>query len=41
VSLLLSAALAVFITLDGESNWYEGAVLIAIYALIATCFWWG
>jgi Ca2+:H+ antiporter len=41
VSLLLSAVLAVFITLDGESNWYEGAVLIAIYALIATCFWWG
>jgi Ca2+:H+ antiporter len=41
VSLLLSAVLAVFITLDGESTWYEGAVLIAIYALIATCFWWG
>jgi Ca2+:H+ antiporter len=41
VSLLLSAVLAVFITLDGESNWYEGAVLVAIYALIATCFWWG
>ena len=41
VSLLLSALLAVFITLDGESTWYEGAVLIAIYALIATCFWWG
>jgi Ca2+:H+ antiporter len=41
VSLLTSALLAVFITLDGESTWYEGAVLIAIYALIATCFWWG
>jgi Ca2+:H+ antiporter len=41
VSLLLSAVLAVFITLDGESTWYEGAVLIAIYALIATSFWWG
>jgi Ca2+:H+ antiporter len=41
VSLLLSALLAVFITLDGESTWYEGAVLIAIYALIATSFWWG
>lgn len=41
VSLILSALLAVFITLDGESTWYEGAVLIAIYALIATCFWWG
>jgi Ca2+:H+ antiporter len=41
VSLLLSAVLAVFITLDGESTWYEGAVLVAIYALIATSFWWG
>jgi Ca2+:H+ antiporter len=41
VSLLASALLAVFITLDGQSTWYEGAVLIAIYALIATCFWWG
>jgi len=41
VSLLASALLAVFITLDGESTWYEGAVLVAIYALIATCFWWG
>jgi Ca2+:H+ antiporter len=41
VSLLTSALLAVFITLDGESTWYEGSVLIAIYALIATCFWWG
>lgn len=41
VSLVLSAVLAVFITLDGESTWYEGTVLIALYALIATCFWWG
>ena len=41
VSLLISALLAVFITLDGESTWYEGAVLIALYALIATAFWWG
>jgi Ca2+:H+ antiporter len=41
VALLASALLAVFITLDGESTWYEGAVLIALYALIATCFWWG
>jgi Ca2+:H+ antiporter len=41
VSLVTSALLAVFITLDGESTWYEGAVLIAIYCLIATSFWWG
>ncbi len=40
-SLLLSAVLAVFITLDGESTWYEGVVLLALYTLIAASFWWG
>jgi Ca2+:H+ antiporter len=30
-----------FIVFDGESNWLEGAVLIALYAIIATTFWWG
>ena len=41
VSLLFSALLAVFITLDGKSTWYEGAVLVALYALLAASFWWG
>jgi Ca2+:H+ antiporter len=41
VALLLSALLAVFITLDGESTWYEGTVLVALYALLAAAFWWG
>ena len=41
VSLLLSAALAVFITLDGESTWYEGIALIAVYAVLSAAFWWG
>jgi Ca2+:H+ antiporter len=40
-SLLISALLAVFITLDGESTWYEGVVLVALYALLAASFWWG
>jgi len=40
-SLLLSALVAIFITLDGKSTWYEGVVLVALYALIATSFWWG
>jgi Ca2+:H+ antiporter len=26
---------------DGESNWIEGAALIAVYLIIATAFWWG
>ena len=41
VSLLLSAALAVFITLDGESTWYEGVALVAVYAVLSAAFWWG
>ena len=32
---------AAFIVFDGESNWLEGATLIALYAIIATAFWWG
>lgn len=39
--LLLSVILATVITIDGESNWLEGAALIALYAVIATAFWWG
>jgi Ca2+:H+ antiporter len=40
-SLLLSAFLAMFITLDGESTWFEGVVLVSLYALLAASFWWG
>jgi len=39
--LLLSVVLATVITIDGESNWLEGASLIALYAIIAVAFWWG
>ena len=39
--LLLSVILATVITIDGESTWLEGAALIALYAVIATSFWWG
>lgn len=39
--LLLAVVLATIITIDGESNWLEGASLIALYAVIATAFWWG
>lgn len=41
VSLALAVILSAFITFDGESNWIEGAALIAVYAIIATTFWWG
>jgi Ca2+:H+ antiporter len=41
VALLLSILLAALIAMDGESTWLEGATLIALYAVIATSFWWG
>jgi Ca2+:H+ antiporter len=40
-SLFLAIILAAFISFDGESNWLEGAALIAIYVIIAAAFWWG
>jgi len=40
-SIFLAIILAAFIFFDGESNWLEGAALIAIYIIIATAFWWG
>lgn len=39
--LFLAIILAAFISFDGESNWLEGAALIAIYIIIASVFWWG
>jgi Ca2+:H+ antiporter len=30
-----------FIVFDGESNWLEGATLVALYVIIAAVFWWG
>lgn len=41
VSVALAVVIAAFITFDGESNWIEGAALIAVYAIIATSYWWG
>jgi Ca2+:H+ antiporter len=41
VSVALAVILVAFITVDGESNWMEGAALIAIYTVIAASFWWG
>jgi len=41
VALVLSVVLAAMIALDGESTWLEGATLVALYAIIATAFWWG
>lgn len=40
-AMFLSIILTAFISFDGESNWLEGAMLIAIYIIIAASFWWG
>ena len=43
--LLAALALATLITVivveDGESTWFEGAALLALYVAIACAFWWG
>ena len=40
--LALAAAVTItaLIALDGESNWLEGAQLMAVYVIIATSFWY-
>lgn len=40
-AMIMSALVAVVVTFDGESNWFEGGALIALYVAIATSFWWG
>ena len=39
--LAIAVIVTVLVVLDGESTAFEGAGLIALYALIATAFWWG
>lgn len=41
VSVVIAVLITSLIVFDGESNWLEGAILVALYALIATLFWWG
>jgi len=41
VSVAIAVIMSAFITFDGESNWIEGAALIAVYGVIASSFWWG
>ncbi|GAB2968337.1 calcium/proton exchanger [Nocardioides montaniterrae] len=41
VAVFVSVLIAVVITVDGESNWLEGASLIGVYIVIAASFWWG
>jgi Ca2+:H+ antiporter len=41
VAVVLTVLLVALIVFDAESNWLEGATLIALYVIIATVFWWG
>jgi Ca2+:H+ antiporter len=40
-TLVVAVLLVTFIVFDGESNWLEGVILIGLYLIIATLFWWG
>jgi len=40
ISLMAAVLIAGLVSLDGESNWLEGAMLLAIYAIIALAFFW-
>jgi Ca2+:H+ antiporter len=37
----LAGVLGAFVVYDGESTWLEGLILIGLYGMIATAFWWG
>jgi len=41
ISLLVAAAITSLVVYDGESTWEEGAILIGLYVVIASSFWWG
>lgn len=40
-ALAITAVITVVVVIDGESTWLEGAALMALYAVVATAFWWG
>ena len=39
--LAMGTLVTVVVVDDGESNWLEGSILIGLYCMIATAFWWG
>jgi Ca2+:H+ antiporter len=40
IALMVAVLIAGLVSLDGESNWLEGAMLLAIYVIIALAFFW-
>ena len=41
VAVAVTVIAVAFVVFDGESTWPEGVTPIALYAIIATAFWWG
>ena len=39
VSMILTLAIATVITIDGEATWFEGAMLVAIFLVVAAVFY--
>jgi Ca2+:H+ antiporter len=39
--LVIAVIVTVIVVFDGESTWFEGLSLVALYGVIATAFWWG
>jgi len=40
ISLVTAALLVVFVIIDGEVNYLEGAMLTGLYAVLGSLFWW-
>jgi Ca2+:H+ antiporter len=40
IALLIGSGIGALVVYDGESTWEEGAILIGLYVVIATTFWW-
>lgn len=40
VSLVVAAVLVVFVIFDGEVNYLEGVMLLGLYAVLGSLFWW-
>src|SRR5690606_41372933 len=41
VATIAAVILVVFVTIDGKVNAVEGAMLVALYAVLGSLFWWG
>jgi len=40
IALMAAVVIAGWVSMDGESNWLEGAMLLAIYVIIGLAFFW-